>query len=283
MPNVDIGQAISQSFQYIGTAWSKAWGVMLIVVWLTAALGAIQSLRPEWTFIPLFGLLLNTFAATAMVGALFRIGIEPRHPGDAAFRANAAGLQWGALEWRVLGANWIVGIIMGLAAAIVGVIWAIVVGVTAAADLQGLGGADPGQAMLRLLTGSAGLATLVIVLLAAPAFLYFGARLSLYSLIAADERAFGFAPTWTLTRGAVRAIIVTWVVAGLAELVLFFIAGALGGIVAGAAGQGAGAATWGGIAAQTVGAAVSGPIAAGLQLYIYRTRKQGDDVAATFA
>ena len=158
----------------------------------------------------------------------------------------------------------------GGVAAVVGVIWVIVLGISAqsqAADLQALGGNDQTAgmtALMHILGGPAGIGTLVILLPSLCAFVYFGARLSLFTLAAADTRSFSLGRAWSLTKGAVLAIILTMM---LIYLVLFLagaLAGVIGGVIGAVAQQGGqGAAVW---------------------LYIYNTRRPGDaGIAATFA
>jgi len=288
MPRVEIGAAIGSSFAFIGRAWARAWGIMLVAVWLAAALAAIQALRPEWTFAPLLGLVLKFLVGVAVVGALYRVGIESRHPGDPEFRAHAAGFQWGGLEWRVLGANLLIALIVFGVAVVFGIIWAILFGVTAAsdqADLQGLSSGDNSarmQALVHILLGPAGVISLAIMIPALVASLYFGARLSLYTLVAADARSFGFDQTWRLTRGAIWAIILTWIVTFIAQMALGMLIGLMLGMIGAALGQTLAAAAWISVIAQGVGAAIAPPLSAGLLLYVYNTRRGGEDVAAAF-
>ncbi len=261
---------------------------MLVVVWLAAALGAIQVLRPNWTAAPFLGGLVNLFASAAMAGALFRIGVEARHPGDAAFRAHAAGLQWGSLEWRVLGARIILGLIFLAAIFVVAIIWGVAVGVSAMADRADVtalttgDNAAKGAAALHMLAGPAGVISVAIWLPTLAAALYFGARLSLYPLLAADTRAFNFAQSWRTTRGAVMAIVVTWIVSFLAQMLLAVVVGGMLGAIAAMLGHSGAARGWGSIGGQAASVAIAGPLAAGLQLYIYNALGSGD-TAATFA
>jgi hypothetical protein len=289
MPNVEIGAAISQSFRFLGTAWGRAWGILLILVWVTAANQAVQSLRPEWIVVvwPL-GVLLTLVASTALLGALYRIGFEGQHADDPNFRANAGGLQWGGLEWRVLGANLLIGLIFGGVALVVGLIWAVLFTLLAqgqAADLQALQGSDQNagaSAFFRLLAGPAGLVSAVILIPTFCAWVYFSARLALYPLVAADTRAFSFGRAWALSQGAALAIIVTWIVIASVQLLVGLIAVAAAGAIAVVAHQGGG--VWTTVAWQLVAAAIDTPLSVGLLLYVYNTRRPGDaGIAATFA
>jgi hypothetical protein len=287
MPNVTIGEALGQSFRFIGTAWRHAWGIMLISVWLTGTLQAIQGLRPEWAFgILLLSIPLNVLVGTAVIGALYRIGIEPFHGGDTNFRAAPTGLQWGGLEWRVLGANLLMGLIFGGVTFFFSIIVLVLIGATAGSDsasLAALNGSDPtasSQALLHILTGPAGIVSLLLFLVVAGAFLFFAARLLVFSLLAADTGAFSFGRAWVLTRGALGAIIVTLLMFGLLQVAIWFVGLMITGGFAAAHGQ----IFWGSVAIAVATGAIITPLSVGLQIYVYNTRRSGEpSIAATFS
>jgi hypothetical protein len=292
MPNVDIGAAISQSFRFFGTAWGRAWGALLIVVWVAAAVQAVIGLRPEWIlFVWPLGGLLSAAASTAALGALYRLGVEGQHGDDPEFRPNAAGLQWGALEWRVLGANLLVGLIFGAVDVVIGLIWLVIFGLTLRGDpasvqaMQGTDSSASAAAFLHMLFGPAGLFSLAILLPTFCAQIFFGVRLSLYALLAADARSFSFGRAWSLTRGAVLAIIVASIVIGMAGFGIVLVVAFVGGVIVTLAQQGASAAgLWPVVIAQAVWVAFATPLFAGLQVYIYNNRRPADaGIAATFA
>ena len=46
MGNVQVGAAIAASFRFVGEAWTKAWGVMLLLLWFTAVLQVARATSP---------------------------------------------------------------------------------------------------------------------------------------------------------------------------------------------------------------------------------------------
>ena len=286
MGNVDVGAAIGASFRYIGEAWSKAWGIMLILVWFTGTLQAIELLKPDWGFATFLGAIATLFLTVAATGALYRLSLTGDHPGDRAFAPGPAGLQWGGLEWRVMGANLIVGIGLGVLFVVLFLIWAVMVGVvvglSGSPEIQALESgsqAEKTAALGRVMLGPAGLVSAIIGIPSVLGLLYLGARLALVAPVAADTRAFDFSKAWTLTRGAVLALILGSIVIFLLELVIGAVLGGVAGLAAALTGNAGSGRVWGGIAGQTVSAAINAPLFAGLVLYVYR-RQRGDTAVA---
>jgi hypothetical protein len=287
--SIPLGQAISRSFAFISVAWRNAWGAMLILVWLSAVLQMIEAMKPEWTAAPLLGLIFLLAASTVATGALYRIGLEPDHAGDSAFALGPGGVQWGALEWRVLGANLLLGLALSVLFVVLFIIWGVGLGVSMAGHpeaLQAVTNATSNEDKLRafgaLMGGAAGVVTLVVLLPGLLAILYLAARLALFTLNAADTRSFDFGKAWTMTRGAVLALIVVSVLIYLAQILLGGLCGAVAGFLSAFLDPGKGG-MWGGIVGQAAGAAISAPLFAGLQLFIYHRRRGEGRIAATFA
>ena len=169
MGQVRVGAAIGASFRFIGEAWSKAWGIMLILVWLTAAQQIVELLRPNWIAAPFFGIIVSVFVTTAATGALYRLQLSGDHPGDNQFAAHPAGLHWGGIEWRVLGANAMAGVAVSVLAIVVFIIWAIILGVTVVGspgDMQTLRDGSETEKLevfRHIMLGPAGILTFVIV------------------------------------------------------------------------------------------------------------------------
>jgi hypothetical protein len=289
MSNVRVGAAITASFSYLSTAWSRAMGIMAAGVALVIALQIVQPMLASFPALSLVGALARICIATMTIGALYRIGVEPDHPGDPAYAVGPGGFQWGALEWRVLLANILFGLVVygpfllvfillgaGLAASPGGHAWAI----------QGFQSGDEAQrmaALLQLFTGPRLLVSGVVLIPAALIFIYVGARLALPSPQAADSGSFSFGQAWPRTRGAVLALIVAGVLILAAEAVATLVVNAGAGLISGLMGHASTGGFWGGKANQTVDAAINAPLFAGLLLYVYRADRAQADVATTIA
>jgi len=289
MGKVQVGAAIGESFRFVGEAWRRAWGIMLILVWFSAAVQIVELLRPSWVAVSILGFIVSIFITTAATGALYRLRFSGDHPGDDAFAAHPAGVQWGGLEWRILGANLLVGLIIGVLAFVVFIIWAFILGATlgnSPADVQGVENGSEAEklaALGRIMLGPAGALTLIFIGPAMIGLIYLGLRLSVFAPLAADTRSFDPVKAWALTRGAVLALLVGSVVIFLLELIIGAVFGGVAGFVAGFSGQVGQGRVWGGVAGQAVGAALNAPLIAGLVLYVYRTQRGDPAVAATFS
>jgi hypothetical protein len=288
MGQVQIGGAIAASFRFIGEAWARAWGVMLLLVWVTAILEVIELLKPDWFLVPFLGLFVLLFANTAAAGALYRLRLEGDHPGDQDYAAHAAGLQWSGLEWRVMGANLLVGLIVGFLAFVALFIWAIALGVMlqgSPGDLQDLQSGDQSDKMValgHLMLGPGGVVSAIILIPSVVGLFYLSARLMLFTPLVTDTRVFDFGRAWVIARGAMVVLLVTLMVIFVAD----FVVGVAGGIFIGAfalAVHGDEANQWGGAAGQVLSAAINPPLLAGLGLYVYRIQRGDTAIATTFA
>jgi hypothetical protein len=289
MGKVTVGESIAQSFRYIGEGWRGAWGAMLLLVWLTAATQIVRALKPEWVLMSIVGPILTAAATTMAVGALYRLRFSQDHAGDAAYAVGPAGFQWGGLEWRVLGANILVGLIIVVILVVLLIVWAIGMGVAAvgspeiAQALQSGDQSDKTAAVMRLMIGPGGIISAVILIPSLAGVLYLSARLSLVTTLAADTGRFDFGRAWSLTKGVTWAIIVATLVIFLAVFLIGILVGFAVGIAATLSGHAETARLWGGPIGQTLGSAVSAPLSAGLALYIYRSQRGDPNIAATFA
>jgi hypothetical protein len=291
MGKIQIGAAINASFRFVGEAWTRSWGVMLALVWFTAMLAVIQLIRPEWGggVTPL-GTVFTLFLSTAATGALYRLRLTESHPGDGAFVPGPAGFKWGALEWRVMGANVLVGLVIGVVLVIAVIVWAIAFGITAsttgAADVQLLEGDDQSakmEAFYRLLLGPSGVVTALIGIPMALGLFWLSAKLALVAPQAADTGRFNFGTAWALTRGAVLPLIVASIVIFFMQVVISAVLGGVAGFFAGLTGHVGQGSAWGGVLGETISAAINIPLFAGLVLYVYRTQRGDPGVAATFS
>jgi len=289
MSNVRVGAAIAASFGYVSTAWSRAMGIMAAGVALVIALEIVQPMLASLPALGLVGTVARVGIATMTTGALFRIGVEPDHPGDPAYAVGPGGFQWGALEWRVLGANLLLGAVLLIPLIVLLVVWGMGLAASAsghAADVQGLESGDQSQrmaALFQLFTGPRLLVSGLILIPVALIFIYVGARLALLTLQAADAGSFSLAQAWRRSRGAVLALIVTGGLIFVTEVIAGAIVGFGAGLISGLMGHVSAGGLWGGKASQTVNAAINAPLFAGLLLYVYRADRPATGVAATFA
>jgi hypothetical protein len=288
MSKVKVGAAIGASFRYLPLAWRRAGGIMAASVFAAMVFGIARAAAPT-PLLSLTQFVVQLALGTMATGALYRIQLAADHGGDPSYALGPAGYQWGGLEWRVMGANLLLSILFILPLVVISIVWGIGLGITLVghADvLQGLqSGSQAGRlaTLGRLMVGPAGVITAVIFIPALAAAIYVLARLALFTLRAADIGAFDLPRAWSLTRGAVLAILVAGLVLYLAEIALTFVFGAAGGVLAGLAGQQGAAGAWGSVGGQVASAAAAGPLFAGLQLYVYHVQRGDGGIAETFA
>ena len=203
MGRVQVGAAINASFRFVGEAWTRSWGIMLILVGFTAVEGAINLIKPDWSAMTPIGTIVTFVVSTAATGALYRLRLTEIHPGEGAFAPGPAGFQWGGLEWRVMGANLLVGIVIGVVVVIAVIVWAIAFGAAASAtggaDVQLLEQGDQGDKMAafyRLLLGPAGVVSALIGIPMVVGLFWLGAKLALVAPQAADTGTFNFGTAW---------------------------------------------------------------------------------------
>lgn len=277
MGKMQVGAAIAASFRFVGEAWTKAWGVMLLLVWFTAVLQVVQVLKPTWGFVTLLGAIPALFITTAAAGALYRLRLESDHPGDPDFVAHTGGLQWGALEWRVMGANILVGVMLGALFILACFIFGVVLGVTMQSDPADLQAVENGSdaeklaALGRLMGGVGGIVSALILIPSLLGLFYLAARLTVFTPLAADARSFDLGKAWALGRGAVLVLI-------LGSLAIYGLEFLVNRLLVAVAGK-----DWGSAASEVVSAAINVPLFAGLVLYVYRAQRGDTAVAATFS
>jgi hypothetical protein len=246
-------------------------------------------LKRDWTLMPLLGAIVLIFASTLATGALYRLRLAADHPGDLQYAPGPAGFRWGGLEWRVLGANILVAILLGVIAVVAFILWAIVLGVTVGQNpalvqaFQSGTDAEKAQAFYQLMLGPAGVLTAVILIPAIVGILYLSARLVVFAPVAADTGRFDIGRAWSMTRGVVGAILAAILVIYLVEFVIGAVIGFIIGVTAAATGNANAVQLWVGIIGQAISAAINVPLFAGLALYVYRAQRGDPNVAATFA
>jgi hypothetical protein len=295
MSSVSVGAAMRASFAFLGTAWTRAGGILLFLVVVQATAQAVgqaaSASRPDLEPLAMLTDLVVFVVATAALGACYRIGLGPDHAGDPALRVGLAGFSWGGVEWRVMGANIVVWVIIAVLAVFALFVSAIAFGVSAATqgfDAKGLqaaaGSAAQMRTFLRIMEGPAGIVSALVAIPCVVGVAVLWAKLALFAVTAADTRSFNFGAAWSLTRGALAALIVTTLAILLAQLstrvVGGFFGAFLGGILRKSAQDGR---FWGGVAGQAVLAAISTPLFAGLQIFVYRTQRGDGGVVQTFA
>jgi hypothetical protein len=290
MGKVQVGAAINASFRFVGEAWTRSWGILLLLVGFTALEGAINLIKPDWSAMTPIGTIVTFALSTAATGALYRLRLTEIHPGDLAFAPGPAGFQWGGLEWRVMGANLLVGIVIGVVVVIAVIVWAIAFGIAASAtggaDVQLLEQGDQSDRMAafyRLLLGPAGIVAALIGIPAAIGLFWLSAKLALVAPLAADTGRFNLGAAWALSGGAVLPLIVASIALFFLQALISAVFGAAAGLFAGLTGHVGQGSAWGGVLGETISAAINIPLFAGLVLFVYRAQRGDQSVAATFS
>jgi hypothetical protein len=291
MSSVSVGAGMRASFTFLRVAWTRAWGILLALVALSAVVRAVSRSRPDLVGLTLLADVVIFVLATAATGACYRIGLGPDHSGDPEFQVGPAGFTWGGLEWRIMGANIIVGVIFGVLALFALFVWAIAFGVSAVSqgvDVKGLqaaaGSAAQVQAFLHIMESPVGVVSALVAIPCLVGLALLWGKLALFTIAAADTRSFNFGAAWFLTRGALAALILTTIAIIVAEVLAGAVGGLFGASLSVALRQGPqGGGFWGAVVGGTLSTAINTPLFAGLQTFVYRTQRGDAGVAQTFA
>jgi hypothetical protein len=292
MARIAVGTAVRAAFGAVAPGWRTAWGALGLALLISGGseyLSRSQSGRLSLAATAL--IVLSIIAGVMVRGALYRTALQPDHPDDRRYRIGVAGVQWGDFEWRVLGASVVVGLIEGVAIVVAFLVWAVILGIMIGAhaiDASALsqvrqGGDSPWPALFSTFANPAGMASLVVLAIGLIGVLFLAARFSLAAIAYADTGEFNLGAAWSLTRGAMPAIIATLIAIYVATAVPG-VAGARLDVLVGGASGAHGGMIWGGVLGALIGAAISGPALAGLTSYVYRTQSgSGSGVAAVFS
>jgi hypothetical protein len=193
-----IGGAIRHAWTLLGGSWRNIWGVLALnglaaTVWaagdLSQNLGLLAAAAPA--------LLITTLM---LYGAVYRQAFADRHGDDPGFKVGHHGLQWGRMEWRMLGtmaltAAFIAFIVILLLLAVS----AVLAGVLLAKGVQPTPGMTMDQVFAPLGLAPKVAPTIVLTLLMIVA-VWLSVRLSLALPATADQKGVRVLRTWKLTR-----------------------------------------------------------------------------------
>jgi hypothetical protein len=280
MATITAGGAISAALRNIEPGWRGAPGAMVAVV----VVGALNQLVGSSNVgLSLVMLIVGLAVSTMATGALYRLALQADHPGDPLYRPGPMGFQWSGFEWRILGANLLLGVIIGVAVVAVSLVWMLFLGIMLTTHLIDPGVmnqmnavADPWGKLAIFFGGVGGVINILLLLAAALAIIWLFARLLLLPIGAAETGRIDLGAAWALSRSSVWPIVTTLIVRFLIgaaiALVLTYFTGMIIGKDAGA------------ILSAMLTSAIWAPIGAGLVAYAYRAGRAPDPaVAQVFA
>jgi hypothetical protein len=198
---VTIGAAIRYAWSLLSKNWRAIWGALALnglaaTVWAAGDL----SQNPTLLAAAVPGMLMTTIMA---YGAMYRLAFADRHADGALAAPAHHGLQWGAMEWRMLGSLLLTAVFIGflLILGLVGI------SIVLAGVLLALGVKPHSGMTMQEVFGPLGLhpqaAPALVLLVLLSIGVYLGVRLSLALPATADQRAVRVLRTWKLTRGKV--------------------------------------------------------------------------------
>jgi hypothetical protein len=269
--------------------WREAWRPALGALLLLGAAGAVQYYlaatgRAGWSMLMVLAVIPAQIVA---YGALFRLAFADERTGEPAFHRGPAGLQWGGMETRMLGATLLLMLLWFVAMILFVFIFIIALMVAMGGAAAGLEGADTPQELFEAM-GPRGTGTLLVVGLASAALaLWAYVRLLLVLPATASSGRVQVFETWRLTKGQFWRIFAALLIVALPTIVWGMFNGAVEGAL-GEEGPREGTTVLPPAAAAlmaVLGGIVSGvlqaPLSAGLMAFLYRGLRQPASAPAT--
>ncbi len=194
---VSVGGSLVYAWTLLKQHWRAIWAVLALVSLAeTVYVAGVYAMNNE---LLVGGAVAQLIANLVLFGAVFRLALADRHPGDPAFALGHAGLQWRRMEWRLLGA----GSLLMLFLAIIAVLGVVLVSAVALGIIINHGGAAPPttpQAVLAALGPNGQTVVSVILALVILALIYCYIRLSLAFVATADTGKVSVLASWSLTK-----------------------------------------------------------------------------------
>jgi hypothetical protein len=194
---VSVGGSLVYAWALLKQHWRAMWAVLALAALAeTVYVAGVYALNNQ---LLVGGAVAQLITKLVLYGAVFRLALADRHPGDPAFALGHAGLQWRRMEWRLLGA----GLLLLLFLAIIAVLGVVLVSAVALGIIVNQGGAAPPatpQAVLAALGPNGQTVVSVILSLVILALLYCYVRLSLAFAATADTGKVSVLASWSLTK-----------------------------------------------------------------------------------
>ena len=276
--NVPVMQSVRAAYQFWRVAWRPA-AAALALVTLVSTLQSYWSLRDaNGLSLLMFGLLL--LVSPIALGALYRAAFADEHPGDPAFKPGRGGLQWGAMEWRLLGASLLLLLFAIILLALFAML--LVIAVVMLAGGSGLSGQASPEEIAASLGVTGVLLLLALFLVIAATFIYLGVRLGLVMPATAVSGKVMVFETWPLTKGQFWPILGAMILVALPTIITAFL---VAFVQAQAGDATPSPAVAGGLALLTsiIAGFVQAPLSAGLVAYLYRGLRPAAAPAQTAA
>ena len=259
-----IGGAVRFAWTTLRQHGRAIWGVLALNALADTLSGA--GAMTQNTALSLIGMLGSLVTGFMLLGAVFRLTLADRHAGDERFKPRPLGLQWGAMETRMLGAGaLVVMLVVFIGFLVLLAIQALAVGGVAA---EGFNPAQlkTAEQLQAALTATFGPAWPLVALPLLAAIIYVSVRLSLIMPATADQGAIRIFRSWPLTRGAFWKILAASL---LIQLPFLFALQAID-LSARAGGLGGPAVFAAALIAGVLSGAVLSPLSAALAAYLYR-------------
>ncbi len=269
---VSIGGALTYTVALWRANARSIWGVLALnALTMTVYMAGFYALNEN---LMLAGAGALIVVQPILSAAVYRMALADRHPADPAFVHGHSGLQWRAMEWRMLAVALLLTVLFLIFAALGAVL---VVGLALGIIMNHGGAAPPKtpEAVLAAL-GQDGQTAVTVVLAAVLAvLLYFYLRLSLSFAATADKGKLMVLQSWSLTKGRFWALLATLLVVQLPLSLLQMVVAAVaqGGqtSVVVPAQMSAEAAMAAALVIGVAFGAVIAPLSAGVLAYYYRS------------
>lgn len=268
---VSVRASVAFAWSLWSTRWREIWGVLaLSSLDATVYLAGMFAQNAMLVVVGLVALFVTVLMSN---GAVFRLAFADQHPNDPGFTPGAVGVQWGRMEWRMLGAALLLGVFMvilvllaliALTAPLLGLAMSQGTPLTAMTKPEDVIALLGPKGRMMLEAGQVLLNILVI---------FVGVRLALYMPATADSGKLMVLSTWRLTRGNFWRILATLLVLSLPPVLIVSLAGASTGMTGTTTAMAPAEAFVWAIIGGVVYGGVSIPLTAAALAYYYRNLK----------
>lgn len=269
---VSVGASLAFSWKLWVSRWRSIWGVLALT-----SLAATVYLAGDFADkveVEVAGTAAYLLVVLMTNGAVFRLAFASRHGDDPAFAPGPVGVQWRAMEWRLLGASLLLLLFYAILIAVAFVaVGGVAMGI--AMNKGQVAALTTPQALIAALGPQGGTAVTILAAIAYAALIYVAVRLSLVQAATADQGRIAVLRTWKLTKGQVWRIFASLV---LIQLPVLFVSVIVGALAHGGASGGMGLATEAmapagalsaGLVIGVLTGGVAAPLGAGVLAYYY--------------